>query len=614
MKKFWNFPSNDAQVRDEEVDGNTIASTSSYKKMSYYKTTKELLDLAGLTYQAWSDTPWREKLQYIEATGTYAADWVVAGLINFYSDTRKEGYWKAIKHHRDDYRKQRDFRQQLRDEVNRDYLREKTIADQAYWSGLPYDNLARRRGIDTARAYHRGADLHFNARKYDLFTPTKDIWGNLRGTRFSVPREEGGMGENYLRGSRRPRDEDVEVPEDAPPLQRPRINNPDMEIDNGGIARSRAVLGKFQGTRTKTQVFVRRRGSRKASRGKAIRNFFDGRMPLLTLRTYGNAPYAITSGSAVQGVYSEFSNNYCFPMKKWAMTLLNKMQKDMILPSGNTPGDGVVVNPATFTATELAGNMLRQGLSLLSQVRTYTFMNTVNSVGFLEVYEYVFKGNDDTYTSVSNSNTLSPKGLWEADMQDGDNPVWDTSVTFLADKNINIDEPGARPNKWSKSLNKFWRLEKKTKYIVPAGNTCSHTVNLPAMYLSADEITPGGNSGTSENQYDCIAGKTRCIMFIIHGQLCFEGDSGDTLGARIEYGAAAFNTRWRQITKARIQEHGQKKHIYYTGAHDFVNTAAEHVPLTRPTLLVVDPENATWVADRDRSGQTDGQEPTAGGS
>lgn len=150
-------------------------------------------------------------------------------------------------------------------------------------------------------------------------------------------------------------------------------------------------------------------------------------------------------------------------------------------------------------------------------------------------------------------------------------------------------------------MNDHWRLEKKTNYILPAGTTCTHTVNLPAMYIKPEEMAPVP-TGTLDDYYSykaAIPGKTRHIMFIIHGQLGYEGATGAGNNARLEYVPAVMNVKYRQITKLRICEHGQKRHIMWTGCNDLTTDATEHTALTNPTIMVEDPADAAPIADQD---------------
>jgi len=330
------------------------------------------------------------------------------------------------------------------------------------------------------------------------------------------------------------------------------------------------------------------------------------------MRTYPKAHWQIAANSGTQGVFpaTDSTDDYTFPTKSWASLVTRKMQQDMMVPSGNTPGDGLYVETTAVTNALSGENYLRTGISLLSQRRSYQFMNTQNSVAFLEVYEYVFKGNkhDQNYNSANDQQAVIPTDLWALDMN-SDNPDWNTAVTWIGDKNISITAPGARPTKYSKALNSYWRLEKKTKYIMPAGNSCTHTVNIPAMYLSPEEMTPfvANDRDGNHRAANFIPGKTRSLLFICHGQLGFEGEvvPENPTAAQLQYGnrlehlPCSINVKYRQLTKLRLTEHGQKKYIHYTGCHDLTSDVAEHSALIKPTLLVEDPVDKIDITDQD---------------
>jgi hypothetical protein len=541
-----------------------------------YKTGKQLLAEAGLTKAEWESMSKYQKLVTMNSSPAFKADWVYAGLIDmgvhYNAKTRGEYYSKA------------DARDNARKRVDK-YFRE---------------------------------DFHYEARIADADGPNIPLWQTYgkkprTGERTEPPTPLPTPVPSDLN------DEEVQWVLDLAELRDTNNQMPEqMEVDNPR-ARSRAIMGKFQGTRTKTRVFTRRQASKNASRGAAIRNFWNSRLPLLTMRTFMAAPFQITASTPNQGVWSESSDDYIFPNKAWCYNLLSKMQADMAVPSGNTPGDGVVQSSTEYLSID-ARNNLRQGLSLLNQTRSYTFMNTVNAVAFLECYEYVWKGMSNDHPMTTNPigdrkpDQYTPQSLWRKDVLTGDNPVFGTSLPNImtgsgADVNISELAPGQRPNRYSKLLNQYWRLEKKTKYILAAGNTCTHTVNLPSMYISPAEITPV--TGDQYDVYDYIPGKTRCLMFIVHGQLGFEGHNSDAYGSLIEYVPAAISCRWRQITKCRIQEHGQKTHVMWTGPHNLISAtnATEHRPLVSPVLLVIDPENVAKIADRDQTATTEGTDP-----
>lgn len=579
------------------------------------RSANDLLALIGHTPTTWNAMTYNEKAKTIYYSAAYAGDFVFFGLFNFGNEIRNKGYALAKKDYRHDTEKRRQRRGEMQAMLERKVadieFREQEYAEEAA------KRMLKRQQARIAAAY-------------------EDEWGaGSSGIDWSRPLAP----PDPMPAPRKREYENVEWVIERPEKRRKSDdkdpynnfntvtvsqNNATMPTRNTTIGQPRvnAILGKFQGTRTKTDVLVPRRSAKNASRKAAIERFFQHRMPLLTLRTYANPPtFSVTAASAQQTVLSTTASNnaadlnMCFPTKEFCWRLCNKMQNDMAVPSGQTPGDGLAEQNPTGIPIIYARNMHRLGVSLLKQTRSYTFMNTVNAVAFLEVYEYVWKGSGDQILDPSGMQIhMDPSDLFYQDVTHGDDPDWNNNITtFPADRDISVNAPGQRPTKHCKLLNKYWRLEKKTKYILAGGNTCTHTVNLPAMYISPDEMQGVSNGDTTNKQY--IEGKTRCMMFILHGQMGFEGaaENGAGAGAKVEYMPAALNVRWRQITKARITEHGQRDFIMWTGCHDLVTAGTnEHTALNQPTMLVIDPENVVHVADRDTTA-AEGAAPPAGG-
>lgn len=387
------------------MDGNTIHPLLQ-KKMSYYKTGKELLELVGVARDQWFKLPRSEQLGYIEAAGVYAADWAAAGLISFGEDWYHKGYAQA----KADYYTDKAFRQQRRQETQRRfeqaqrraYLEE--LREREDYSLRPKKRL---RGSDSDEWLNAAPTP---ARSYeDVRYDRMAIWD--RYDEIDYARRQGDENADAQWLQMNP-DTNI-LQETSAPM------SSSMDIDNSGMrggnrnrnygTRNRtAILSKFQGTRTKSMYLTKRRASRNATYEAAIRRYWAHRMPLLTMRTYPAAHWQITASSGAQGVIDQqtvttgtapnqttstrrFHEDMCFPTKYWCFKILDKMQKDMAVPSGNTPGDGQVTNTLDSWDT-LRENYQRNGLSILGLTRSYQFMNTVNAVGFLEVYEYVWKG------------------------------------------------------------------------------------------------------------------------------------------------------------------------------------------------------------------------------
>ena len=145
---------------------------------------------------------------------------------------------------------------------------------------------------------------------------------------------------------------------------------------------------------------------------------------------------------------------------------------------------------------------------------------------------------------------------------------------------------------------KYWDLEKKTKYVLGAGQTVLHSVHLPAMYIGAGDLYR--DTGDQVNNWDPnrIKNKTRHVMFIVHGQLGFEKSTTTSSEGRIEFIDTTMSMKMRQITKFRIQEANYIKTTMYTCHHDLVTNKAEHVPFSSGTGLVLqeDPMDGTTPA------------------
>lgn len=368
-----------------------------------------------------------------------------------------------------------------------------------------------------------------------------------------------------------------------------------------------AVLNDLKGEKIQDDTLTTRKPSEQCSYSNAIRRFFAHRMPKLTLRTYGRLPFEWASGSAVQAVFSGLEDDYTIGSKDWCYRVLNKMQYDMVAQSNNTT-DGLVANSLTDAGSN-AVLFHQNGLSILNQTRTYTFMNTENCVGIVEIYEMVFKNIDryeDSQAATGNNNyTLyNPASLWSKDLV-ADDPSWAANVTWPVDANVGRTTPGVRPKFRGTKLGKHWKLERHTKYVMPAGTSQSHVINIPATYYSADELAPNyvvTTGTTTRDIRDMIPGKTRCIMVITYGQYGFDGYNHATAASNIEYMPVTFNVRWRQYTTARIEEGGKRNKVFWTGCHDLQSSAVdypEHDPLTTPTIIMQDAPDIVTVEDLD---------------
>ena len=337
-------------------------------------------------------------------------------------------------------------------------------------------------------------------------------------------------------------------------------------------------IQKYRGTRTSVQQIRNRRASKYATLQHAKRMFWMSRFPTLTLRTYlpaGEQNALIQASSGTQTVYPSNASMPVggadgatqgfveFPTAGWCFEVLRKMHIDMTHHSANGKGE---IHKLDNDLVNEASNVQRNGLTILDLTRTYTMMNVTNAIQFVEVYELVWKGvemkeNYDNPTTPAPiiahaSDYFHPSSLWQADLR-VDDPDWGSSSSSLwvaTDQNITINAPGARPNGKCKMLWKYWDLEKKTKYVLGAGQTVLHSVHLPAMYIGAGDLYR--DTGDQVNNWDPnrIKNKTRHVMFIVHGQLGFEKSTTTSSEGRIEFIDTTMSMKMRQITKFRIQE------------------------------------------------------------
>lgn len=565
-----------------------------------------------------------------------------AGAINFVENVKSAGYYKAIANAEKDKKKGRAMKEQIQEwakdrqrvyqgrfskapdlEWNRDGSISLVYRDE-WGNEVEWDEHGRRKrkrdGTAVASSSSRQDDLLAYVEEQRKKKPKYDFSENRRA---ALKRRREWLAEQEAKRKRDAEDAELAAQHDLwEDLGGPANNIPDPTAApvmpftaNARTSRyqARNKLDQFKGNRVGTNVLVNRRAHKEASMAAAIQRWWRGRMPLLTLRTYSPKPWPMAAVSASQAIFPQAGpltfnangtqyNNYTFPTKRWIYQLYEKMVKDMVVPSGNTPGDGIVVLPVDTLSAEAATNTIRHGISILNITRSYRFMNTTNAVAFLEAYEFVWKGTGDMEwesTAASLVNYCIPAQFWQNDLL-ADNPVWGTTVAWPANRNTTITTPGARPDGYCKHLYKHYRLEKKTKYILAAGNTITHTINIPAMYFEPDEFTGYATLNASQDVYgdQLIPGKTRCIMFILHGQLGFDGGATNTY--RVENIPVSLNAAYRQLTTCRIQEHGQKIHTMWTGADDFTSNVDEHVTLTNPHMLVMDPADVvTSIGNQD---------------
>jgi len=374
----------------------------------------------------------------------------------------------------------------------------------------------------------------------------------------------------------------------------------------GMMVKAGTGINSVGASRTLTKVSVKRRPAKKASITAAKQEFWRSQMPVLRLRTYPSAlPLTeMVASSGSQLVISDPNENMMFPTRKWCQTICRKMHADMQAQSSNQ-GGGIFQDTGTTSTTRItAQNELRNGLIIEGLTRMYNFMNTRNSMAFVEIYELVWKGNNEFNNSGFQIGGYTPERLWNSDVGTstligGDDPeAWGTSVPIAADVRIPITQPGVRPNRFNKLLWRYWKLEKTCKYRAGPGETITHTVKLPSMKIDNTEMTHAFTASTTDYR-DYIPGKTRAVMMILYGQLGFEGATGTGNGSKLDLVPAGLNWRWRQETQFRLIPAGTKHYTFYSCAHDLTTAAAEHTALTTPQLVVIDPADLITVADQD---------------
>jgi len=368
----------------------------------------------------------------------------------------------------------------------------------------------------------------------------------------------------------------------------------------------KASTNPYQATRMRSKAFRNRKTKGDLTRSKAIQQFFRNRFPIVDLRTYpSSASYSIAASSAMQRVSPATNDDanmehHVIGHKTFFEILKRKFQRD-VMPNDWTDGlfaaDNVNMNVN-------AANEHRMGLTVLNQTRVYKMMNTCSTRAFVEIYEYVWKGPPEAVSTSTDmlETAFHPNYLWSRDMIADDGTNWGTTVSMSSDADIGPSTLGARPNSKCKYLNRYWAIEKKTAYAAGPGEMITHTVNIPGFYLTPAEISPRTGAGVINSCENYIKGKTRFIMMITWGQQGYEGATGAGNNARIDSVPAVFNVRWRQYTKCRIQEAGQKAYFQYTCPHDLTTTTStrpEHAALTTPSVLLIDAADVVQHTDHD---------------
>lgn len=583
----------------------------------------DLLRLVGVARKSWKNLSHSERLQYIKAAGLYAGDFATAGLLNFGESVYRKGYSNA----KSDYYQSKAAKRARYEEL--------AAKDRGWWEWIKGGKV---RGY----VHSEHVKLPDNPNR-----PRIDIYGTDRNKNLRGSYDETDYGpiirqrvEAQREATKRKREEDENdawvmqgaqeepfstINYSGPNQVAPEVleTTPTSWDQSGTKETMNNPIQKYRGTRTSVQVLRNRRASKYATLQHAKRMFWMSRFPTLTMRTYlpaGDTAHRLTAGSGYQVVAPDTQNYgeggdattagmYEFPLADWCFKVLRRMHIDMTHHSANGHGE---IHTLDNDMAVSAANQHRNGLTLLDTTRTYTMMNVSNVIGFVEVYELVWKGEEvkENYdntaapaTGVTDTHShYHPAGLWEADLK-ADDPDWGTSASSgwtTGDKNLTVTTPGNRPTGKNKLLWKYWDLEKKTKYVLGAGQTVLHTVHLPAMYIAADDIYQCLTSGINAWTPFRIKNKTRHVMMIFHGQLGFEKSATATSEGRIETVDASLSIKMRQITRIRIQEANYKKAVHFTCLHDLATDKAEHVPLPAGTgtVLQEDPMDGTTAADQ----------------
>ena len=364
----------------------------------------------------------------------------------------------------------------------------------------------------------------------------------------------------------------------GPAAKRARYNPP-AEMSRRGSG-SMESMAQFRGKKTFEKTFRKRKGKTTTLKQSMI-YAYKGLHPRYTLETYtvgtqdsvGSAVQHIMCNNIAAGLPNFEGNIGAMLSNQWLRQVWEKYVKDVMNNTFGVPNSAV---PSTQFMQPLAIPFCR---------RKYTFMNTGTAHIFLEFVEYVFKPSQNLMllggTEAGVDST--PVECWNVDIDNfplAANTVAPQQVTVPT-----INDIGRRPDYKCKALNSKWKKERSTKFVLAPGTTINHTITLPPMVVTAEQV--GGFFAEVNQTQSYIPNVTRFFMAFMHCQLGF--DSSVASATRLETVGGTLQHRYTQTTSIKTQISRPQIQVQRS-PHDLANVAqSEHVALATPALIWREP-------------------------
>lgn len=219
-----------------------------------------------------------------------------------------------------------------------------------------------------------------------------------------------------------------------------------------------------------------------------------------------------------------------------------------LVPGGSVMGNATYNNINPQVSLNLAGEEKfygTPGVIMKFFKRTYTFMNTTAAVANLTVYEYILKrGCDDTQTSVLSCWSTSMEQDKPHSFVNTLQPSKNTSSLVYPFNNLQSNtlrtpqDLGETPKITYKTLSKNWGLLKVTTYQIQPGQSHEHVVYMPGQYYSVRDYL-------SNDTNAFVPAKAVSVMFVLNGELAYEGSDNNNPDGRLGTGITSLNFRAR---------------------------------------------------------------------
>lgn len=194
-------------------------------------------------------------------------------------------------------------------------------------------------------------------------------------------------------------------------------------------------------------------------------------------------------------------------------------------------------------------------------------MNVGTHAAVITIYQWAYNGNDGAAKDLTTNLNWLPSRCWQDDILEGmgNNPdlaiqgmnyyPLDQRVYPTYTRNLAITQLGIRPqarSRHSKHMDANYRLEKLDTISLQPGQTVLHNVFLPGFYVSARDLLFG----------ERFRHKQRTLMFIINGELAFEGATETTAAHKIGTSSVFINYEIETDCVAQTVPHNRPQTTY----------------------------------------------------